>query len=177
MQYNHELIVPNEDLPFKMFILKEKKEITSGKRTGIVLWRFLRSVMGNFVLYQREAVSSCAGRIYDREFQRSSFRAFSKAEPDDCIADTNPVVWELFTGEGFIWFTHNPVDRDERLMELIRQMYEVYIKKSVAMKWKWKVCFILWCICWYLSISGLMWLRRSFGTIKSEPSFYDYVLY
>jgi hypothetical protein len=35
-----------------------------------------------------------------------------------------------FTGEGFIWFTHNPVDRDERLMELIRQMYEVYIKKE-----------------------------------------------
>ena len=34
------------------------------------------------------------------------------------------------------------------------------------MKWKWKVCFILWCICWYLSISGLMWPRRSFGTIK-----------
>lgn len=55
MQYNHELIVPNEDLPFKMFILKEKKEITSGKRTGIVLWRFLRSVMGNFVFISKRS--------------------------------------------------------------------------------------------------------------------------
>ena len=43
-----------------------------------------------------------------------------------------------FTGEGFIWFTHNPVDRDERLMELIRQMYEVYIKKERGWNLFWK---------------------------------------
>lgn len=48
-----------------------------------------------------------------------------------------------FTGEGFIWFTHNPVDRDERLMELIRQMYEVYIKKERGYEMEVKGLFYL----------------------------------
>ena len=61
-----------------------------------------------------------------------------------------------FTGEGFIWFTHNPVDRDERLMELIRQMYEVYIKKERGYEMEVKGLFYLVMHCWYLSISGLM---------------------
>lgn len=34
MEFSHELVLPNEDLPFRMFYLKEKTEIMSGKSTG-----------------------------------------------------------------------------------------------------------------------------------------------
>ena len=93
MKYNHELIVPDEGLPFKMFIFEGK----DGNYKREMHWH--RSVEifavceGELCFYIKEKpYPSCAGRIYDREFQRSSFRAFSKAEPDDCIADTDPVV-------------------------------------------------------------------------------------
>ena len=55
MKYNHELIVPDEGLPFKMFIFEGKDAIISVRRTGIVLWRFLRSVMGNFVFISKRS--------------------------------------------------------------------------------------------------------------------------
>ena len=33
---------------------------------------------------------------------------------------------EYFTGEQFIWFSHEPGRRDERFMELIKELYQVY---------------------------------------------------
>ena len=32
MEFSHELVLPNEDLPFRMFYLKEKTEIMSGEK-------------------------------------------------------------------------------------------------------------------------------------------------
>lgn len=34
MEYSHEIIVPNDDLPFKMFIFEEVKEDISARNTG-----------------------------------------------------------------------------------------------------------------------------------------------
>lgn len=60
MKYNHELIVPDEGLPFKMFILRARMAIISVRCTGIVLWRFLRSVRGNFVsISKRSRILLC----------------------------------------------------------------------------------------------------------------------
>ena len=42
MQYNHEVIVPNEDLPFKMFLFEGKKEIILGTGIGTGQLRFMQ---------------------------------------------------------------------------------------------------------------------------------------
>lgn len=34
MEFQHELIIPNEGLPFKLFLLKAETEIMSEKNTG-----------------------------------------------------------------------------------------------------------------------------------------------
>lgn len=61
MKYNHELIVPDEGLPFKMFIFEGKDgNYKRETHTGIVLWRFLRSVRGNFVsISKRSRILLC----------------------------------------------------------------------------------------------------------------------
>ena len=41
MQSNHEIVVPNEDLPFKMFLFEGRREIISGINTGIAPLKFL----------------------------------------------------------------------------------------------------------------------------------------
>ena len=89
MQYNHELIVPNEDLPFKMFIFEGKE----GNYKRETHWH--RSVEifavcdGELCFYIKEKPYP----LVQGEFMIvNSCRSFSKAEPDDCIADTDPVV-------------------------------------------------------------------------------------
>lgn len=66
-------------------------------------------------------------------------------KPNETIVLQIPIrLFEnYFTGEGFIWFTHNPVERDERLMELIRQMYEVYTRKERGYEMEVKGLFYL----------------------------------
>lgn len=55
MKYNHELIVPDEGLPFKMFIFEGKdgnyKRETHWHRSVEIL----RSVMGNFVFISKRS--------------------------------------------------------------------------------------------------------------------------
>ena len=46
-----------------------------------------------------------------------------------------------FTGEQFIWFSHEPGRRDERFMELIRELYEVYSRKACGYDMQMKSIF------------------------------------
>ena len=93
MKYNHELIVPDEGLPFKMFIFEGK----DGNYKREMHWH--RSVEifavceGELCFYIKEKPYPLVqGEFMIVNSNESSFRAFSKAEPDDCIADTDPVV-------------------------------------------------------------------------------------
>ena len=118
--------------------------IISVRRTGIVLWRFLRSVMGNFVFHIKEKPYP----LVQGEFMivnSNEVHSVHSPKPNQTIVLQIPIrLFEnYFTGEGFIWFTHNPVDRDERLMELIRQMYEVYIKNERGYEMEVKGLFYL----------------------------------
>ena len=41
MNYSHEIIMPNDDIPFKMFVFEERAVITRERSTGIVLSKSL----------------------------------------------------------------------------------------------------------------------------------------
>ncbi len=41
MDFSHELIMPNDDIPFKMFVFEGRNGSYSVISTGTVLWRFL----------------------------------------------------------------------------------------------------------------------------------------
>ena len=48
---------------------------------------------------------------------------------------------DYFTGEQFIWFSHEPGRRDERFMELIRELYGTYGRKACGYDLKMKSLF------------------------------------
>ena len=48
---------------------------------------------------------------------------------------------DYFTGEQFIWFTHEPGRRDERFMELMRELYQVYEEKACGYDMKMRSLF------------------------------------
>ncbi len=131
MKFDHELIVPNEDLPFKLFVFEGK----GGNYVRDKHWH--RSV---------EIFAVCEGGLsfyIDEEvypLSRGEFMIVNSNEvhsvhspkPNQTIVLQIPLrMFEsYFTGEQFIWFTHDPGKRDERLMELIREMYDAYREKD-----------------------------------------------
>ena len=76
------------------------------------------------------------GRIYDREFNEVHAVHSPKAETRRLYCRYRSGCLRIILREKDSSGSHNPVDRDERLMELILRCMQVYIKKSVAMKWK-----------------------------------------
>ncbi len=144
MQFNHELIVPNEDLPFKLFIFEGK----DGNYEREKHWH--RSV---------EIFAVCEGELsfYIGEesypLSKGEFMIVNSNEVHSVHAPkcNQTVVLQIpirlfenyFTGEQFIWFTHNPRERDEKLMGLIQEMYEVYQEKECGYDMQVKGLFYL----------------------------------
>lgn len=51
MEYSHEIIVPNDDLPFKMFIFEGSRGGYIRQKHGTDQWKYLQYLMGrwNFI--------------------------------------------------------------------------------------------------------------------------------
>ena len=92
MKYNHELIVPDEGLPFKMFIFEGK----DGNYKREMHWH--RSVEifavceGELCFYIKEKPYPLVQGEFMIVNSTKFIPCILQAEPDDCIADTDPVV-------------------------------------------------------------------------------------
>lgn len=142
MQFSHELIVPEEGFPFKLFLF----EGSEGNYRRDKHWH--RSV---------EIFAVCGGslRFYIDE------RPWDLAEDEFMIVNSNEIhsvdsplpnetivlqiplkmFEDYFTGEQFIWFTHEPGKRDARFMELVKALYRAYMEKSCGYDMKMKSIF------------------------------------
>ncbi len=142
MQFSHELIVPETGFPFKIFIF----EGNTGNYHRDKHWH--RSI---------EIFAVCIGElefyIDDRKWhlEAGNFMIVNSNEvhsidsplPNETIVLQIPLKLfeDYFTGEQFIWFSHEPGKRDERFMELIRELYRVYRKKACGYDLKMKSIF------------------------------------
>ena len=142
MQFSHELIVPETGFPFKIFIF----EGSTGNYHRDKHWH--RSI---------EIFAVCIGElefyIDDRKWhlEAGNFMIVNSNEvhsidsplPNETIVLQIPLKLfeDYFTGEQFIWFSHEPGKRDERFMELIRELYRVYRKKACGYDLKMKSIF------------------------------------
>lgn len=130
-EYSHELIVPNEDLPFKMFIFEgDKGEYFRDKH-----WH--RSVEifavfeGGLTFYMNEETYP----LNSGEFMlvnSNEIHSVDSPKPNQTVVLQIPLKTfeDYYTGEQFIRFTHNGKVQDEKVMELIREMYAAYIGKE-----------------------------------------------
>lgn len=131
MRYNHELILPNQDLPFKLFIFEGK----DGHYIRDKHWH--QSV---------EIFAVCEGELSfyidqnEYPLTKGTFMLVNSNEVHS-VSSPNPnltIVIQIplslfssyFTGEQFIWFSHSSPDNDKRLMDLVQEIYSVYCKKA-----------------------------------------------
>lgn len=142
MKFSHELIVPEVGFPFKLFIFegsggnyyREKHwhrsieifAVCSGELEFYVDDRQWHLAPGNFMIVNSNEVHSIDSPL-----------------PNETIVLQIPLkLFEgYFTGEQFIWFSHEPGRRDERFMELIRELYEVYSRKACGYDMQMKSIF------------------------------------
>ena len=127
MHFSHELIVPETGFPFKIFIFegsggnyhREKHwhrsieifAVDSGELEFYIDDRKWHLSAGNFMIVNSNEVHSIDSPL-----------------KNETIVLQIPLKMfeEYFTGEQFIWFSHEPGRRDERFMELIKELYQVY---------------------------------------------------
>ncbi len=127
MKYGYEIILPNEDLPFKMFIfegkdgnyIREKHWHPSIEIFAIFegsLRFFLNDIeycleSGDFVLVNSNEVHSIFAR---------------KSNTTVVLQIPLNIFENYYLDEPFIMFSHEPSVQDKRMMELIWKMYHTY---------------------------------------------------
>ena len=142
MRFSHELIVPEEGFPFKLFLF----EGWNGNYFREKHWH--RSI---------EIFAVCQGElgffVDDRMWQlkadefiivnSNEVHSIDAPRPNETIVLQIPLnMFEgYFTEEQFIWFTHEPGKKDERFMELIKELFRVYTEKQIGYNLKVKSIF------------------------------------
>ena len=142
MQFSHEIIVPEAGYPFKIFLF----EGGSGNYYREKHWH--RSV---------EIFAVCGGEldfyIDDRKchlepddfmiVNSNEVHAIASPLPNETIVLQIPLKMfaNYFTGDQFIWFSHEPGRRDEHFMDLLKELYQVYISGRTGCDMKAKSIF------------------------------------
>ncbi|MGO5051848.1 AraC family transcriptional regulator [Lachnospiraceae bacterium LCP25S3_G4] len=137
MEFKHELVIPNDDLPFRMFIFEgyngnyqvEKHwhrsiEIFAVYKGDIEFYinsKMYHLVPGNFVLLNSNEIHSI----------------LSPHRNTTIVLQIPLKVFEhYFTEHQFIAFTHSPREQDEQVMNLIAEMYQIYSERNLAYELK-----------------------------------------
>ena len=131
MEYSHEIILPNEDLPFKMFVFE-------GKDGNYVRDKHWHSAIEIFAIFEGKLRFFLNEEEYILEagefvlINSNEVHSIFSPKPNRTIVLQIPIaVFEnYYTNESFISFSPEPSIQDERMMELIGKMYEIYEKRE-----------------------------------------------
>lgn len=131
MEYSHEIILPNEGFPFKMFVFE-------GKDGNYVRDKHWHSAIEIFAIFEGKLRFFLNEEEYVLEagefvlINSNEVHSIFSPKPNHTIVLQIPVTAfeHYYTSEAFISFSHEPSVQDERLMELIRKMCETYVKQE-----------------------------------------------
>lgn len=131
MKFNHELVIPNEDLPFKMFQFE-------GKEGNYFRDKHWHQSVEIFAVFEGALTFYLNDETYPLgagEFvivNSNEIHSIDTPNPNDTMVLQIPLktFQEYFTGEEFIHFTHDSRKQDQEMMGLIRQMQRVYDGKK-----------------------------------------------
>ena len=126
-QIQHELIMPNEDLPFKMFIFEGREGNYIREKhwhRSIEIFAVFQGTL-EFYLNDQEYLLGCGDFIIVNSNEVHSIHA-PKENMTVVLQMSLDMFEKYYTGDQFICFAHAPQAQDEQLMEMICEMYMVY---------------------------------------------------
>lgn len=139
MEFNYELIIPNEDLPFKLFQFEGKDgnyyrdkhwhrsieifAVFEGKLTFFINDEACKLDAGQFILVNSNEVHAIASPDKNRTIVlQIPLKTFEN----------------YYTADQFIRFTHDAMKQDIQVMTLVKDMFEAYTAKSCGYDMKVK---------------------------------------
>ena len=142
MRFSHELIVPEEGLPFKLFLFEGREGNYFREKhwhRSVEIFAVCRGDLGFFIDDKQWHLSADQFMIVNS----NEVHAIDSPMPNETIVLQIPLKMfeEYFTVEQFIWFTHEPGKKDERFMELLKELYRVYTERQIGYNLKVKSIF------------------------------------
>ena len=133
MQSNHEIVVPNEDLPFKMFLFEGEK----GNYFRDKHWHRSIEIFMVFEGHLKFYLNELEQELNPGEFvlvNSNEIHAIDSPEPNKTVVIQIPLKTfsDYFTGEQYIRFTHEAKKQDVQVVDLIREMFAAYGKKETG---------------------------------------------
>lgn len=137
MGYSHEIVLPNEDLPFKMFLFE-------GKDGNYVRGRHWHRSIEIFAIFEgnlRFFLNEEEFKMHAGEFllvNSNEVHSIFSPKPNTTVVIQIPltVFEKYYTNEQFISFSHKPGVRNQELMELMRMMYRTYVERECGYEFK-----------------------------------------
>lgn len=131
MQASHELIMPESGFPFKLFLFE-------GKDGGYKREKHWHRSIEIFAVCGGELSFHIDDRIWKLSQDEFMIVNSNEVHSVDSPLPNETVVLQIplkmfehyFTGEQFIRFSHEPGEKDERFMELIRELYRTYCARE-----------------------------------------------
>lgn len=142
MSFSHELVVPEEGLPFKIFLFEGREGNYHREKHWHRSIEIFAVCRGSLRFYLEDRLWD----LSEDEFMivnSNEVHAIDSPDPNETVVLQIPLKMfeNYFTGEQFIWFTHEPGKRDERFMALIKELYQVHCEKSCGYDMKLKSIF------------------------------------
>lgn len=142
MRFSHELIVPEEGLPFKLFLFEGRDGNYFREKhwhRSVEIFAVCRGDLGFFIDDKQWHLSADQFMIVNS----NEVHAIDSPMPNETIVLQIPLKMfeEYFTVEQFIWFTHEPGKKDDRFMELLKELYRVYTERQIGYNLKVKSIF------------------------------------
>lgn len=139
LEFSHELVMPNEDLPFKLFVFE-------GHAGNYFRDRHWHCSVEIFAVYEGSLIFYLNGeeqRLHPGEFMLvnpNEVHAVDAPERNRTIVLQMPLKTfeNYYTGDQYIRFTHDPKIQDRKVMELIESMDKIYREKSCGYEMKVK---------------------------------------
>jgi len=137
MAYSHEIIIPNDDIPFKMFIFE-------GKEGNYMREKHWHRSVEIFALFEGELefyVNEVRYPLAPGEFMlvnSNEIHSIFSPEPNHTVVLQIPLSTfeKYYTDDKFIYFSHSSRLQDEEVMHLIRAMYRTYAQKPCGYEFK-----------------------------------------
>lgn len=131
MEYSHEIIMPNEDIPFRLFVFE-------GKDGNYIREKHWHRSIEIFALFEGELRFFINEREYP--LKPGEFMLVNSNEIHSVLSPkrNKTIVLQIplsmfekyYTDERFIYFSHSARLQDEEVMKLIGEMNQIYMKKE-----------------------------------------------
>lgn len=131
MKFQHELVVPNEDLPFKLFVFEGKEGNYIRERhwhRSIEIFAVFEGELRFFV--NEEAYTLCAGEFMLLNSNEVHSVVSLRKNATVVLQIPLDVFSHYYTEENYICFSHGACVQDEAIMKLIKEMDECYTQKE-----------------------------------------------